>query len=132
MPGQRGEKGERGEKGIDGRDGRDGIDGRPGRDSDITKAEIAVFVAAAVEEGVAALLKTLHLEGRTLKLGDVEVAKFPLLEWRGVFKQDQRYEVGDVVVWGGSSYVCDQPTSDKPDQNEKAWKLIAKKGRDAR
>lgn len=155
QPGERGTDGEslpgpagpQGEKGLDGRDGRDGIagmsgprgergadgsNGRDGRDSDITKAEMAAAVATEVQKAIADLLMTVELDGRTLKMAGNALAKFALVESRGVYQPGIQYDPGDVVAWGGSGYLCVESTTDKPEMNTKAWKLIAKKGRDGK
>lgn len=124
-PGDRGERGERGEKGLDGKDGRDAKDGRDGRDGkdgiasldqlmSIVTAEVERRLADEVHKGVAAAL-----------------AEMPILMHRGGFVIGRSYKPGEAVSWGGSSYVCNAPTSDKPDVSE-SWTLLAKKGRDGR
>jgi hypothetical protein len=52
--------------------------------------------------------------------------------YRGVFSEtrDGGYEVGDTVTFGGSLWHCNEPTSVKPGDGEKAWTLAAKRGRD--
>lgn len=128
-----GERGAMGERGIDGRDGREGKDGRDGKDSDITRAELEAYAKAEVTKAMDETLRTLHMDadGRTLKLGDVVVAKFANVQYRGVWTAGT-YEPGDVVAWGGQSYVCVLSTTDKPDQNTDAWKMLARKGRDGK
>lgn len=56
--------------------------------------------------------------------------KWPTALYRGVFKEGQEYERGDMVTWGGSLWHCDAPTTDKP--GTESWTLAAKKGRDGK
>jgi hypothetical protein len=133
-PGDAGERGAAGERGIDGRDGRegkdgkDGRDGKDGKDSDITRAEME----SLTEQAVAKALGTVMFDGRVLRMGDVPLAKLATFQFRGVWAPETQYEPGDTVAWGGQSYVCIEPTADKPDANEKAWKMVARKGRDGK
>jgi hypothetical protein len=64
-----------------------------------------------------------------------EVKEFPITVpsaiHRGVYREGQRYERGDMATWGGSLWHCDEPTSDKPDGG-KGWTLAAKRGRDGK
>lgn len=76
-------------------------------------------------------------DGRTLKFkftrGEVmhsfEFA-LPVPIYRGVFKEGESYERGDLVTWGGSLWHCDKGTSEKP--NPDSWTLAAKRGRDGK
>ena len=83
---------------------------------------------------------TLMEDGRTVLLsfeqGDqfykVELG-FPVMVYRGVFKDGQTYAKGDTVTWGGSLWHCDaEETTDKPDGVEKHWTLATKRGRDGK
>lgn len=83
---------------------------------------------------------TLMDDGRTVLLsfeqGDqsykVELG-FPVMIYRGVFRDGETYAKGDTVTWGGSLWHCDaEETTDKPDGSEKHWTLATKRGRDGK
>jgi hypothetical protein len=50
---------------------------------------------------------------------------------RGIYKAGHEYEPGDAVSFGGSLWIAQAKTSEKPAGGE-AWRLAVKKGRDAR
>lgn len=54
----------------------------------------------------------------------------PLLLDRGVFKEGAEYERGDVVTWGGSMWIAQTFTKNKP--GDDGWRLAVKKGRDGK
>lgn len=83
---------------------------------------------------------TLMDDGRTVLLsfeqGDqsykVELG-FPVMIYRGVFRDGETYAKGDTATWGGSLWHCDvDGTVEKPDSAEKHWTLVAKRGRDGK
>ena len=49
----------------------------------------------------------------------------------GVFREGETYRPGDGVTWGGSWWICQTETTDKP-ETSKAWRLAVKRGRDGR
>ncbi len=79
-------------------------------------------------------------EGRTLSAvlsrGSEEKRfefKIAIPLYRGVFKDGETYEKGDMVTWGGDLWHCnDETTSEKPLEGMKTWQLAVKKGRDLR
>lgn len=118
-----------GRDGIDGKDGRDGSDGRhgekgePGRDG-FSLTDLDVKLA---EDGRTILY--------TLTSGDLVVTSelaLPAMIYRGVFKEGQTYELGDMVTWAGSLWHCSTDTADKPGEGSAAWTLAAKRGRDGK
>lgn len=57
----------------------------------------------------------------------------PVMIDRGVFKHGSTYKPGDAVTWGGSLWIAQEPTADKPGEpGAKGWRLAVKKGRDAK
>ncbi|MCG7508876.1 hypothetical protein [Mesorhizobium retamae] len=50
---------------------------------------------------------------------------------RGVYKEGHDYEPGDGVTWGGSFWIAQQRTTEKPDGGE-GWRLAVKRGRDGK
>ena len=61
----------------------------------------------------------------------VKEARLPIPIDRGVFKEGQTYRQGDGVTWGGSFWIAQVETADKPDTG-KGWRLAVKKGRDGK
>ncbi len=83
----------------------------------------------------------LAFEGRTLsvafKRGSEEKRidfKIAVPLYRGVFKEGETYERGDMVTWDGSLCHCNaETTTEKPHEGvSKAWQVAAKRGRDGR
>lgn len=56
----------------------------------------------------------------------------PAMIYRGVFREGEQYERGDTVTWAGSTWHCNDATSDKPVDGGKSWTLSVKKGRDGK
>lgn len=55
----------------------------------------------------------------------------PVVLDRGVYKDGQAYEAGDGVTWGGSFWIAQEETAEKPGDG-KSWRLSIKKGRDGK
>nr|WP_278374925.1 hypothetical protein [Brucella anthropi] len=55
----------------------------------------------------------------------------PVVIDRGVFSEGKTYEPGDGVTWGGSFWIAQENTTEKPD-SAKGWRLAVKKGRDGK
>lgn len=55
----------------------------------------------------------------------------PVVIDRGVFSEGKTYEPGDGVTWGGSFWIAQESTTEKPDST-KGWRLAVKKGRDGK
>ncbi|WP_144223614.1 hypothetical protein [Mesorhizobium amorphae] len=47
---------------------------------------------------------------------------------RGVYKDGHEYEPGDGVTWGGSFWIAQQKTTEKPEGSD-CWRLAVKRGR---
>lgn len=59
--------------------------------------------------------------------------RVPVMIYRDIFKEGQKYYPGDSVTWGGSVWYCHEETGDKPGEDgSRGWKLAVKRGRDAR
>ncbi len=104
-----------GKNGSPGQDGKDGSDGFGFDDMD----------ACVLDDD-----RTIEL---CFRRGEEEKAftfKWPTAVYRGVFRDGERYERGDMVTWAGSLWHCDQATKVKPGTDE--WTLAAKKGRDGK
>lgn len=61
----------------------------------------------------------------------VKSVRLPSIVDRGPYKAGDGYDKGDAVSYGGSLWIAQEPTGDKPD-GSKAWRLAVKKGRDAK
>lgn len=121
-PGERGDLGPIGEKGLDGRDGRDGTDGKDGRDG----FDLEAFDCVPLDE------RTIELRftgGGQVHRYELE---FPVMVDRGVFKAGESYKRGDAVTWGGSLWIAQKETGEKPDTADSGWRLAVKKGRDGK
>lgn len=108
---------------VVGRDGRDGVDGKDG------------------ERGADGLgpdhLKVEQADdGRTIRLslreGETFELRFPVVLDRGVFKEGEHYAQGDAVSWGGSVWIAQRSTDEKPDGPNSGWRLAVKRGRDGK
>lgn len=152
----KGEHGRDGKDGADGKDGDDGLDAleiEPIIGIDETKKYMrgtwaahrgGMFRAYQTTDGMTGwecMFNGVHEEleeiiddGRTIKRttiysnGREQVREFKTscIVYRGVWKEGT-FERGDVVTWDGSSWHCQQTTSDKPGTN--AWKMMVKQGR---
>lgn len=144
--GEKGEKGERGEKGLDGAHGRDGRDGQvgpigergpsgpagpegiKGQKGDPGEPGLGFEDFEAEWTGEREL--TLRW-ARGDRVYDVK-KRFPVLIYREVYKQDDSYERGDCVTFGGSVWTAMRDvTGEKPGDSD-AWQLMTKRGRDGR
>ena len=156
---QDGKDGADGKDGSDGRDGEKGAPGRDGLDvkdlfradggrlvavmSDGTTKDLGVFVGKDGDpgrdgaDGLGFEDMTFETDehGRVVakfQRGDViKSVRLPGIVDRGPFKSGEGYEKGDAVSYGGSLWIAQEPTGDKP-EGSKAWRLAVKKGRDAR
>ena len=105
--------GKDGEPGRDGTDGKDGADGLGFEDMGF-EADEHGRVLAKFQRGD--VVKTIRLPG---------------IVDRGPYKSGESYEKGDAVSYGGSLWIAQEPTGDKPD-GSKAWRLAVKAGRPAK
>lgn len=111
VPGRDGAIGPQGEKGMDGKDGRDGtLDG------------------ASIKQVDERTFQIVRADGSPLQ-GDL---KFPIVLDRGVYKAGQVYEKSDGVTFGGSFWIAQDTTTEKPGDGATRWRLAVKAGRDGR
>lgn len=108
-PGEKGLDGMRGADGINGINGKNGIDGLRGADGahgakglDGSKGEIGA-VGPQGEKGEAGMV------------------------WRGTYRSDTQYDIGDVVGVSGSAYVCVAATNQAPPVGF-GWELLVSRG----
>lgn len=87
-------------------------------DIDITQADERNFTVTAIKSSGDKTEKTFSV---------------PVMIYRDIFKDGEKYLPGDSVTWGGSVWYCNEATGDKPGEDgSKGWKLAVKRGRDAR
>lgn len=156
----KGDKGDTGERGLDGQDGRDGKDGAGIADALIDKdGNLVITMSDGRTKSLGTVIGKDGQDGKdgapgeTFTLDDFDMIQYddrrsfkfcftrgsemhsfefalPVPLYRGVFKEGQAYEMGDMVTWGGSLWHCDKDTTDKPGGEN--WTLAAKKGRDGK
>lgn len=159
--GKDGERGEKGERGADGKDGRDGLDVkellRVDGDrllaimSDGSTKDLGVCVGKDGADGKDGThgrdgergadgvgFDDMDLEctdrGVFLKFvrGDIEKRfPVPVVTDCGVFRQGDDYLKGNGVTWGGSFWIAQKDTNEKPGSGD-GWRLAVKKGRDGK
>jgi len=56
----------------------------------------------------------------------------PGMRYRDVYKDAERYDLGDVVTWAGGAWHCNEDGTTARPGDSKAWTLIVKRGRDAK
>lgn len=156
-----GKDGASGADGKDGAPGKDGLDGRDGRNgldavkffrddkghlivvkSDGSTDDLGEYVGkdgAPGKDGVDGVgFDDMSCEIRddgvylVWEKGElVKEARIPIPMDRGIYKQGQTYRAGDGVTWGGSFWIAQEQTTEKPDTG-KGWRLAVKKGRDGK
>lgn len=110
--------------GLPGRDGKDGKDGEHGADGADGLGFDDLDVAYDGERSI------------TLRFSQGErIKEFPLtlpipLD-RGQFKSGEDYVRGDATTYGGSLWIAQKSTADKPGTSD-AWRLAVKCGRDGK
>ncbi len=91
----------------------------------------------AILSGIASIGISLGDDSRTLCIstrttgGEIQATSFvlPVMIYRDIYKSDSKYQRGDVVTWGGSTWHCqiDAPKAAPGDSTE--WRLMVKEGR---
>lgn len=104
-----------GEKGAPGQDGKDGVDGFGFEDLEVIHDGLRCFTFR-------------FTKGDRVKEFPFTV---PVVLDRGVFKSGEAYAAGDGVTWGGSFWIAQKDTADKPGDGD-GWRLAVKKGRDGK
>ncbi len=112
-----------GKDGRDGKDGADGLPGEPGKDG----FSLDDFDVNVGDDG-----RTIEMsfgEGEKKLIAEM---KFPVVLYRGVYKEGDDYSAGDSATWGGSLWIAERDTKAKPDSPDSGWRLAVKKGRDGK
>jgi len=94
---------------------------------------------SVVVRGIKSIDAALSEDGRTVTVNATtsdgvknEYAfSVPTLQYRGVFTDGRVYFKGDAVTWGGSLFVAQQDTKEKPEMSND-WRLAVKRGRDGK
>jgi integrin beta 3 len=60
------------------------------------------------------------------------VFKSPIVLDRGVYQAGRTYEKGDGATYGGSFWIAQDATSEKPGDGATKWRLAVKAGREGR
>lgn len=127
--------GKNGEPGRDGRDGLPGVPGGPGKDglngkdgiNGIDGRDGLGFDDVAVEQAGDRGFVIRFIRGDQVKEFPIALSAFVD---RGVWR-DGAYLKGDGVSWGGSFFIAQTDTTDKPETSA-AWRLAVKRGRDGK
>lgn len=115
------------------------LDGLDQKAAELQAALDAIPEGKNGEDGVGFDDMTATYDGErtiTLRFERGEVVKefafeMPVVLDCGVYKAGQEYRAGDGVTWGGSFWIAQEATSEKPDSG-KGWRLAVKRGRDAK
>lgn len=154
--GERGPAGEKGERGLDGRDAAL-IEPMPAIDETRSYAKGTwakhrggLWVSRQVTQGmvgwdcivdgVADINIVQGEDMRSLSLsverssGEVVRKEWttPVVIYRGIFREDEAYGIGDSTTRGGSTWVLVDEQKGKPGEEGSGWQLAAKCGRDGR
>jgi integrin beta 3 len=136
--GERGPAGEPGRDGADGRDGQPGVPGVPGRDgapgergekgTDGASGRDGTLEGAVLEQIDERAWRLLRADGTPLS----GVHAAPAVLDRGVYQAGRTYAKGDGVTFGGSFWIAQAATSEKPGDGATSWRLAVKAGREGR
>ena len=127
VSGKDGRDGINGKDGPVGRDGRDGVKGEPGLDGKDGLDGFGLEDFALEYDGERSLTFVFE-RGNLRRTKTIELSH---VLYRDVYADGHLYARGDAVTWGGSVWVANEATTDKPGTS-KAWKLAVKRGRDGR
>ncbi len=109
----------------------------------VVRDDLAAAGWLILMDGVAAVEHT-QADERTLVITTTRTSgaasraelRSPTMLYRGIYAADAAYEPGDTVTWAGSLWHCQRATRgdtpDAPGDGDRAWRLVAKRGRDGR
>jgi len=112
-----------GPPGRDGRDGAAGADGAHGADG------LGFDQLSATYQGDRMLALT-FTNGTAAKTIPIVLTGLPV--WQGTYVANATYEPGDLVNWGGSTWICKACPPGKPGEGATGWQLMVKRGRDGK
>jgi collagen type III alpha len=113
--------GKDGEPGARGADGRDGVDGKDG-------LSFADFELDPEFDGE----RTIRLRWTNGEKEHIREWRLPVVLDRGVYQSGRSYAKADGVSFGGSWWIAQADTTDKPGNGSTAWRLAVKRGADGR
>lgn len=146
-----------GEKGADGKDGSDGV-GLAGAMIDrdgalnvtLTNGEVRILGPVVGRDGINGERgeagfsltdfdtdwrpedKTLILRWEAGENSYSHELFVPYVRDMGVWGEGKSYLKGDGVTWGGSFWIAQDDTAEKPEASGKSWRLAVKRGRDGK
>lgn len=137
--GMEGKDGATGRTGTDGRDGQPGVPGVAGRDGMAGERGEKGLDGAPGRDGTLEGLSLTQIDDRTWHLCRADgtvigdgVLTFDVVLDRGVYQSGRTYEKGDGVTFGGSFWIAQDATSEKPGDGATKWRLAVKAGREGR
>lgn len=74
--------------------------------------------------------RVVHIDSKGVE--SVEEHKYPGMIYRGVYRDGNKYEAGDVVTCGGSMFHCQKDDPEGKPGSSDDWVQCVKKGRDSR
>jgi len=125
--------GPEGKPGPAGKDGKPGQKGEPGRNA----ADLMLlqqYIDERVERTIKAASITTPDGGRTLRWAMGETGheiKTAIILDAGVWKEGAGYVAGDAVSHGGSLFIAQAETTERPGKSDQ-WRLAVKRGNDGR
>lgn len=135
VPGAVGPAGEKGLDGTDGRDGQPGVPGVAGRDGAVGERGQNGQDGAPGRDGTLEGARLEQVDERTWRLLRADgtplsgVHTTPAVLDRGVYQAGRTYAKGDGVTFGGSFWIAQDATSEKPGDGATKWRLAVKAGR---
>lgn len=134
-----GAQGPAGPEGKPGRDGQPGIPGRDGQRGEKGDPGVNGQDGAPGRDGTLEALRVKRLDDRTWGLVRADGTAIPgdplafdVVLDRGVYRAGVTYAKGDGVTFGGSFWIAQDATSEKPGDGATRWRLAIKKGADGR
>lgn len=109
----------------------------------VVRDDLAAAGWLVLMDGVAAIEHS-QADDRTLVITTTRTSgaasraelRSPTMLYRGIYASETAYEPGDTVTWAGSLWHCQRAargeTPDAPGDGDRAWRLVAKRGRDGR
>lgn len=139
IDGKVGSAGINGRDGTEGRDGQPGVPGVPGRDGAAGERGEKGLDGAPGRDGTLEDLRVTQVDERAWQLVRADgtaipggLLRFAVVLDRGVYQAARTYEKGDGVTFGGSFWIAQDATSEKPGDGATKWSLAVKAGREGR
>jgi hypothetical protein len=108
--------------------GKDGVPGTPGRDGKDGLSFESFVLEPEFDGQRTARLRWTDAKGNE----QTREWRLPIVTYKGVWRADVSYEVGDSVSRGGSCWIATANTSEPPAEGASGWVLSTKRGRDGR